>query len=103
MNIGMEMEQLPWGLYLIVREYSPTLSDKQILGKPQPANLNSRCLQEVVGSAAVGAGSPPLRCKWAILPVPLGHLACSEDPALFPADPRVPAGSGLVPLGLELS
>ena len=61
MNIGMEMEQLPWGLCLIVREYSPTLSDKQILGKPQPENLNSRCLQEVVGSAAVGAGSPALR------------------------------------------
>lgn len=102
MNIGMEMEQLPWGLYLIVREYSPTPSDKQILEKPQPANLNSRCLQEVVGSAAVGAGSPPCG-ESGLLPVPLGHLARSEDPVPFPADPRVPAGPGLVPLGLELS
>ena len=66
MNIGMEMEQLPWGLYLIVREYSPSLSDKQILAKPRPTNLNSRCLQEVVGSAAVGAAPLVVRVGFSL-------------------------------------
>lgn len=66
MNIGMEMEQLPWGLYLIVREYSPSLSDKQTLAKPQPANLNSRCLQEVVGSVAVGAAPLAVRVGFSL-------------------------------------
>ena len=57
MNIGMEMEQLPRELYLIVLEYSLSLSEKQILEKPQPMNLNDRCLQEVVGSP-VGRAAP---------------------------------------------
>ena len=57
MNIGMEMEQLPQELYLIVLEYSPSLSEKQILEKPQPTNLNGRCLHEVVGSP-VGRAAP---------------------------------------------
>lgn len=59
------MEQLLRTLYLIVLEYSPGLSEKQILEKQQPTTQNSRCLQEVVGSPvgravplSVGVGVP---------------------------------------------
>lgn len=88
------MEQLPQELYLIVLEYSPGLSEKQILEKQQ---LNGRCLQEVVGSPfgraallSVGVG---------VLPAPLSLSVPSVVPVHFavaPLNSRAPAGPGLV-------
>lgn len=100
MNIGMEMEQLPQEPYLIVLEYSPSLSEKQILEKPQPTNLNGRCLHEVVGSPVGRAAPLSVGVGFSLHPSPSWLTQEPADFAAFPPNPRVPAGPGLVPLGL---
>lgn len=63
------MGQLSRELYLTVREYSLGLSKKANLEKQQPTNLNSRCLQEVVGGLTGGC----------LFPMRLEFIPCPSD------------------------